>query len=198
MIHVQRYQVPSQQNLAFFSGGSASFFTGVVAGTDGNSLRRWNSGLEGLPGIVDSWTFHLSSFLLTRSFVVDSGCSVSENQLHGAPGEDVLNGPMNTFGVDVLEPVVLGQPLPTALLARPAVWQALELDDDVVLLLDDLLGVLCGQHHTLLLVVRVLCILHSALALRRVLTVLTILLQRFIHVDVLLHERHSQNYTEFT
>ena len=40
MILVQRNQVPSQQSLAF----SASFFTGVVAGTDDYSLRRWNCG----------------------------------------------------------------------------------------------------------------------------------------------------------
>ena len=39
MIPVQRYQFPSQQSLAFFSGEPASFFTGVVADT---VLRRWN------------------------------------------------------------------------------------------------------------------------------------------------------------
>ena len=44
MIPVQRYQFPRQQSLAFFSGKPASFFTGVVAGTEGSSLRRWNSG----------------------------------------------------------------------------------------------------------------------------------------------------------
>ena len=44
MIPVQRYQFPSQQSLVFFSGEPASFFTGVVAGTEGSSLRRWNSG----------------------------------------------------------------------------------------------------------------------------------------------------------
>ena len=40
----------------------------------------------------------------------DFGYSVFENQLHGAPVEDVFNGSMNTFGGDVLDPVVLGQP----------------------------------------------------------------------------------------
>ena len=43
-------------------------FTGVVAGTDGYSLRRWNSGGEGLPGIVDPSTFLLSKLLTTRLF----------------------------------------------------------------------------------------------------------------------------------
>ena len=73
--------------------------------------------------------------------------------------------------------------LPTLLLARPAVLQVLELYDDVVLLLDELLvavRVLCGQYLTLVLVAFALCTLHSALALRRVQTVLTILLLRFI------------------
>ena len=41
MVLVQRYQVPSQQSLAFFfSGKPVSFFSGVVAGTN---TRRWHS-----------------------------------------------------------------------------------------------------------------------------------------------------------
>ena len=40
MVPVQRYQVPSQQSLAFFFGEPVSFFTGVVAGTN---QRRWHS-----------------------------------------------------------------------------------------------------------------------------------------------------------
>ena len=40
MVFVQRYQVPSQQSLAFFSGEPVLFFTSVVAGTN---KRRWHS-----------------------------------------------------------------------------------------------------------------------------------------------------------
>ena len=35
---------PQSAKPGLFSGEPASFFTGVVAGTDGHSLRRWNSG----------------------------------------------------------------------------------------------------------------------------------------------------------
>ena len=108
----------------------------------------------------------------------DLGYSVSEND---APVEDIFNGSMNTLGGDVSEPVVLGS-LPALLLARPVVLQVL-----VVLLLDEFLVavlVLRGQYLTLVLVAFALCTLHSALALRRVQTVLTILLLRFIHARI--------------
>ena len=36
--------VPQSAKPGLFSGEPASFFTGVVAGTEGSSLRRWNSG----------------------------------------------------------------------------------------------------------------------------------------------------------
>ena len=36
--------VPQPAKPGLFSGEPASFFTGVVAGTEGSSLRRWNSG----------------------------------------------------------------------------------------------------------------------------------------------------------
>ena len=153
MIPVQRYQVPSQQSLAFFSGEPASFFTGVVAGIDGYSLRRWNSGGEraaphcgsqyvsleqtsavqvvcgagDVEPIARRWekrptrcdpkcgqrvgpqvTWLETDRLVTENAQeTDLGYSVSEND---APVEDVFNGSMNTFGGDVLEPVVLGQP----------------------------------------------------------------------------------------
>ena len=127
-----------------------------MAGTDGSSLRRWNSGgrraarhcrflddsLEqlsvdqvvcgagdGVP-IAVRWEkrptrcdpkcgqlvgpqaalLETDRLFSETALETDFGYSVSENQLHGAPGEDVSNGTMNTFGGDVLEPVVLGQP----------------------------------------------------------------------------------------
>ena len=122
-----------------------------MAGTEGYSLRRWNSGgrraarhcrfLDVSPeqlsadqvvygagdGVPIARPTHCdpkcgqrvgpqAALLETdrlfteRALETDFGFSVSENQLHGAPGEDVSNGTMNTFGGDVLEPVVLGQP----------------------------------------------------------------------------------------
>ena len=127
-----------------------------MAGTDGYSLRRWNSGGRSAAWHCGSQDVSLEqtsddqvvcgagdveptarrwekrptrcdpecgqrvgpqvTWLETdRLFTeneqeTDFGYSVSEHQLHGAPVEDVFNGYMNTFGGDVLEPVVLGQP----------------------------------------------------------------------------------------
>ena len=44
MIPEQRYQFPSQQSLAFFLVNPPPFLQVLWAGTEGSSLRRWNSG----------------------------------------------------------------------------------------------------------------------------------------------------------
>ena len=104
------------------------------------------------------------------------GYTVSEND---APVEDVFNGSMNAFGGDVSEPVVLGQP------AHSVAGQTQLL---VVLLLDRAAGgrgVCYAGSTSRWWWWRWCCALcHSALALRRVQTVLTILLLRFIHARI--------------
>ena len=124
---------PQSAKPGLFSGEPASFFTGVVAGTDGYSLRRWNSGggraarhcgsqdvsLEQTSD--DQVVCHagdvepIARRWERRPTRCDPKCGQRVGPQvtlsgDGAPVEEVFNGSMNTFGGDVLEPVVLGQP----------------------------------------------------------------------------------------